>query len=427
MTMTNPPRPGYWLANDGKWYPPELHPDRIRERLAAERGATASAATTRSTREVNGGDETSRIFDGLRQHPSIGPLDSAPQAEYVGPADATFEPEPPKVETAEVETSEPDVFVAETATSELVKPEITEPEITQARPAIDNVKSESLESRWARRSEATVPVEDGATTSDDVADTVDSSTDVAPTLPAVEPLPVVETPVVETPVAETPVAEAPVVETPVAEAPVAEPPAAVQPAPEVAPTPAPTQQAAAAPPPRAPIAEPFPEADEDNLLEAEPQKSFLRRWWLPMLLFLGALALINWVIMPYINTDAASDNDNELDVFALDAGTCIDLPDLADLRELKGTVARVPCSQSHSHEVFHTVNHASAPFDQSLVKDFAETECLNMFESYTGEVYDRSQLNFILLLPNEKAWDKGDRTTICVLFGDGPLTESARS
>ncbi len=410
MTMTNPPRPGYWLANDGKWYPPELHPDRIRERLAAERGATASAATTRSTREVNGGDETSRIFDGLRQHPSIGPLDSAPQAEYVGPADATFEPEPPKVETAEVETSEPDVFVAETATSELVKPEITEPEITkpeitQARPAIDDVKSESLESRWARRSEATVPVEDGATTSDVVADTVatvDSSTDVAPTLPAVEPLPVAEPPVVE-------------------------PPAAVQPAPEVAPAPAPTQQAAAAPPPRAPIAEPFPEADEDNLLEAEPQKSFLRRWWLPMLLFLGALALINWVIMPYINTDAASDNDNELDVFALDAGTCIDLPDLADLRELKGTVARVPCSQSHSHEVFHTVNHASAPFDQSLVKDFAETECLNMFESYTGEVYDRSQLNFILLLPNEKAWDKGDRTTICVLFGDGPLTESARS
>ena len=273
---------------------------------------------------------------------------------------------------------------------------------------------------------------------------------------------------IEASTAEASTAEASTVETSTAEAEISEPvePAPSAPVVEEIPEPPPLETAAGAPPPlegapdgelaqiaappieavpdaptevpsaeagaasgtaRSPIPEPFPEASDDDLVEAEPKKSFVRRWWLPVALVLGALALVNFVIIPYIDTDRSSDDENQLNVFELSTGTCINETDLEVQSELKGTVERVPCSESHTHEIFHTVNHPEGTFDRALIEDFATTECLSMFETYTGEFYSRSQLKFILLLPNEQAWEKDDRTTICALFGDEPRTESARS
>ncbi len=39
-----PPGPGWWIASDGRWYPPELHPS-VREGSATEAGTEAGATT----------------------------------------------------------------------------------------------------------------------------------------------------------------------------------------------------------------------------------------------------------------------------------------------------------------------------------------------------------------------------------------------
>ncbi len=495
MTMTTPPRPGYWLANDGKWYPPELHPDRIRERLAAEReqsnaalGGHAATPPKSVDSSVDSSAATPESTDlaSPMPHPSEPPLDdtAAPLDPEVADAaevaaDTSPEvlvPETPEVlldETPEVLVPEtPDVLEPEIAEVEIAEVEVTEPEmadleieeladleITEPDGPTDAelLEIERLETEAASL-DIDLPVDEEISTPNDSSvdsrwsrrpETADQS-DTVPLVPA--PPETIEAPALAQPMITEPTITEPTITEPTITEPMVE--SAVQPpaAPPVfeAPTPAPTaptapvaptaptadaasaqappiEKPAAASPQRSPIPEPFPEASADDLVEEQPQKSFLRRWWLPVALVLASLALVNWVIMPYIDTDRNSGDEDQLNVFELETGTCINEPDLEVRDELKGTVERVACSSPHSHEIFHRVNHDEGPFDRTLIEEFATNDCLGMFETYTGEFYSRSQLKFILLLPNEKAWDKDDRTTICALFGDDLLTESARS
>ncbi len=124
---------------------------------------------------------------------------------------------------------------------------------------------------------------------------------------------------------------------------------------------------------------------------------------------------------------ALSDDNVETTGQVLTVGDCIDETDLESRAEAFSNVESVPCSEPHSHEIFHIVNHADESFDRLLIEELATNECLEAFETYTGDLYSQSVLKFILLLPNEAQWDSGDRTTTCAAFGDDPLTESIKS
>ncbi|MEE9416823.1 MAG: septum formation family protein, partial [Acidimicrobiales bacterium] len=180
--------------------------------------------------------------------------------------------------------------------------------------------------------------------------------------------------------------------------------------------------------PRSEIPEPFPETVESNLLDPEERPSFLKRWWKAIAIMLAVIVAANALVWWVQRDDSGSQSSNGPDVFELDEGTCIDEPTLAEQAEVKGSVKTVSCLELHTHEVFHTVKHPAGDFDTVLIQRFAEAECVSRFETYTGTLYDRSVLNFVLLLPNEKAWEDADRrSTICALYDDsGPTTGSAK-
>ncbi|MHB1775042.1 MAG: hypothetical protein ACYCU7_03485 [Acidimicrobiales bacterium] len=86
--------PGWWLASDGRWYPPELHPSR---RAAPPPAAPPSAAAPPATRSPGGS------FQPIPAHPPLAPLSmrqstphrpgSTPVVTAAPPADGS--PRPP--------------------------------------------------------------------------------------------------------------------------------------------------------------------------------------------------------------------------------------------------------------------------------------------------------------------------------------------
>jgi serine/threonine protein kinase len=80
----------------------------------------------------------------------------------------------------------------------------------------------------------------------------------------------------------------------------------------------------------------------------------------------------------------------------------------------------VPCSQSHTAEVFYANNHywpkgGSYPGDSTIRND-ANSECDNAFQAYVGIPYSKSKYTWTNVVPDASTWPNGDRALHCVAY-----------
>jgi hypothetical protein len=112
------------------------------------------------------------------------------------------------------------------------------------------------------------------------------------------------------------------------------------------------------------------------------------------------------------------------EVIRLEVGDCL------DQSELEGTevtsVETKECTEPHDAEVFASVEHADGEYPgREGIEEFAEKECTARFEEFVGMTYAESELYFSTLSPTEEGWDEADdRTSLCILLSDAPVSES---
>jgi hypothetical protein len=113
-------------------------------------------------------------------------------------------------------------------------------------------------------------------------------------------------------------------------------------------------------------------------------------------------------------------------VFSLTVGTCVNNPDLG--KGLVSTLTSVPCDQPHTHEVFHRAAYVANPvYDAEALANFATQQCRDAFNAYVGTPYDQSSIFFLHLAPSSESWNQNhDREVACLLYKPGGLTTSAK-
>jgi hypothetical protein len=138
-------------------------------------------------------------------------------------------------------------------------------------------------------------------------------------------------------------------------------------------------------------------------------------------------------------------------VFDLRPQDCLN-PPKANPNLAVSSVKVLPCTEPHVDEVYCVLPyHATPPssiqqcpgrpprFAGSLTEDYpgeqaltnyANSLCLNQFQSYVGSAYTGSSLYYTYLYPSPRSWDdslKRDREIVCILHTIGaPLTRSAK-
>jgi WD40 repeat protein len=109
-------------------------------------------------------------------------------------------------------------------------------------------------------------------------------------------------------------------------------------------------------------------------------------------------------------------------------GTCYQDPGVDEVRD----VDIVDCGDSHDLEVFAVLEHPAPfadPYPGDLaLNDYAEQECTERFESFTGKTLEESDYSLHWLSPTESGWlNTSDRRITCsVQHADGPIAGSAR-
>ncbi|MDJ0954229.1 MAG: septum formation family protein [Acidimicrobiia bacterium] len=120
---------------------------------------------------------------------------------------------------------------------------------------------------------------------------------------------------------------------------------------------------------------------------------------------------------------ACSGGTSVLDVAV---GDCFDDPD----SEIVSTLDIVDCAEPHDNEIYAKLQMSGAAFPgDDGVGEFAIDACLADFESYVGESYATSALDYFYLGPTEDSWNGGDREVLCVLYAANlaKLTGSMRA
>jgi hypothetical protein len=129
----------------------------------------------------------------------------------------------------------------------------------------------------------------------------------------------------------------------------------------------------------------------------------------------------------------------DVSVFDLRIGDCVETGEEIEIDV--ATVQGVPCSQSHTHEVFGVVDlEAAADEDDTRfeggaaypgegpLEGEAERVCVDEFASYVGIDYADSSLFFTYLVPSVRSWQEdADRDVICLAMRSGePMQGSVR-
>ena len=93
----------------------------------------------------------------------------------------------------------------------------------------------------------------------------------------------------------------------------------------------------------------------------------------------------------------------------------------------------VDCSRPHEGEVYHQADYQAPEFPGSAqLEHWAQQECYLHFESWVGQEYELSELDYATFLPTEATWDTpgpASRRLSCYLASYGPnlLVQSHRN
>lgn len=107
------------------------------------------------------------------------------------------------------------------------------------------------------------------------------------------------------------------------------------------------------------------------------------------------------------------------DVAGLDSEYSVDTP----------AIATVDCDVAHDNELYVVLDLPDGEWTETIADPLFD-ECDGQYEDYVGTPYDDSSLDFEMIVPDQEAWDAGERASGCYLYAffpdDGPLTESVK-
>ena len=114
------------------------------------------------------------------------------------------------------------------------------------------------------------------------------------------------------------------------------------------------------------------------------------------------------------------------EVVDLEVGDCLDKSELEG-QEVTAVETK-DCGEPHDAEVFGSVSHPDGDYPgRAAVEKQAQEECTAQFEDFVGVPYAESKIYFSTLSPTEEGWDSADdRTSLCILLSDEPVSESLR-
>lgn len=115
-----------------------------------------------------------------------------------------------------------------------------------------------------------------------------------------------------------------------------------------------------------------------------------------------------------------------LQLAQLQVGDCLTGPnmELNTSNPWPKLTSAVPCSQSHTAEVFFADNsfwpkNSSFPGSSAITKA-GDTACNSAFRSYVGIAYSKSIYTWTNIIPDASTWPSGDRGLHCVAYYSTP-------
>jgi hypothetical protein len=144
---------------------------------------------------------------------------------------------------------------------------------------------------------------------------------------------------------------------------------------------------------------------------------------------LGAVGTAFFIV--FIGTAIAGGFDDEsVDVYDLDVGDCVNVPDDAGRAEIS-RLDELECSQPHDAEVFAvddvTIDDDDYPGEAAVTAAVEDACTGEVFAGYVGRGYLESRLDVYYLIPTEQMWERADaRSYMCmaVAADSSPLTGS---
>lgn len=122
--------------------------------------------------------------------------------------------------------------------------------------------------------------------------------------------------------------------------------------------------------------------------------------------------------------DGPSDDGLSAQPFRLELsrGECFDRPASPDVTD----VPAVPCRQPHDLEVFAVVNLGEGDYPGgAAAASQGGSVCEERFADYVGAPPDESGLLIVPYVPDQQAWESGDRRVVCaVALNEGRLEGS---
>ena len=125
--------------------------------------------------------------------------------------------------------------------------------------------------------------------------------------------------------------------------------------------------------------------------------------------------IVGLIIHSRYSTSSTPSTD-QLTIYQLQAGDCLQGSDLANFNEWNGPFTAVPCTQPHTVEVFFAGNSwprsLAYPGDQAVYDD-GYARCLTTFSAYDGVDNSASEFGVMSSTPDSSTWPSGDRWLAC--------------
>jgi hypothetical protein len=135
---------------------------------------------------------------------------------------------------------------------------------------------------------------------------------------------------------------------------------------------------------------------------------------------MAVVLLVAAGVLLYERLQSKANGPHSVSVFALSVGQCV-VPPTQITAELS-TLDVVPCHVPHTQQVFFLVHDDNAGDNYpgaSVLKTYADGNCLQHFAHFVGIAYQDSTLFYTYLLPSVRSWAAGDRTVTCLITTTG--------
>ncbi len=136
--------------------------------------------------------------------------------------------------------------------------------------------------------------------------------------------------------------------------------------------------------------------------------------------------------LAYVTTSSVVESTTTTEAaLGLRVGDClVEVPSVGATASSVRAQATASCDADHGAEIYYAFDLPEGAFPQGVaIEELGHDGCYATFEPFVGTSYELSSLVFRVALPDEAAWQDGDREVLCVLttLDGSPLTAPARN